>query len=291
MTLRAGALVLLVACSAAPEPTAPIAPPPLYTEITLDTAPGLSGLAVAPDGAVWTVSERGAAAYHITLDARLAPAVTTVPVEGIPAGLDLESIAMTADGRFVLGTEGKVDSAAHVLFAERRGDRLVVTSELVLGSDEVGTEFANNHGVEGACAVAGTVLVGFEGVGRDGDRRWAPIVRLEGGRAVRAYKLWLTSETGKLSTLECRRGRDGALEALAIERHFEVTRLLAFTLGDGAELVPRIALDLSPIIRGRLNLEGVAWLPDGRLVAVVDNHWKTITGPSELLVFRPGAIP
>jgi hypothetical protein len=31
-------------------------------------------------------------------------------------------------------------------------------------------------------------------------------------------------------------------------------------------------------------------LPDGRVVTVVDNQWKTITGPSELLVFRADAV-
>lgn len=301
MTLRACALVLSAcACSATPErDTSAKAPasPPLFTEVTLDTAPGLSGLAVARDGAVWVVSERGTDAYRITLDAQLAPAVTAIPIEGLPAGRDLESLALLHDGRFVMGTEGApgtegaVDNAASVLFAELRGERLVVTSELALGSAETGTAFAFNHGVEGACAVGDTILLGFEGVGRDGDRRWAPILRLEGGAVTRAYKLALTSETGKLSALECRRGADGALEALAIERHFEVTRILAFTVGDAADLVPRIALDLSPILRGRLNLEGLSWLLDGRLVAVVDNHWRTITGPSELVVFRPGALP
>jgi hypothetical protein len=59
--------------------------------------------------------------------------------------------------------------------------------------------------------------------------------------------------------------------------------------GDG-DLAPTEALDLGPVLRGRLNLEGVAWLPDGRVVAVVDNQWKVITGPSELLVFLPGAV-
>ena len=34
----------------------------------------------------------------------------------------------------------------------------------------------------------------------------------------------------------------------------------------------------------------VAWTDDGRVAAVVDNQWRTITGPSELLVFRPGVV-
>ena len=37
-----------------------------------------------------------------------------------------------------------------------------------------------------------------------------------------------------------------------------------------------------------LNLEGIAQLRDGRLVAVVDNQGATVEGPNELLVFEPG---
>nr|MBA2542972.1 hypothetical protein [Deltaproteobacteria bacterium] len=35
----------------------------LYTEVVLDTEPGLSGLALDDDNNLWTVSERGNKAY------------------------------------------------------------------------------------------------------------------------------------------------------------------------------------------------------------------------------------
>jgi hypothetical protein len=47
-----------------------------------------------------------------------------------------------------------------------------------------------------------------------------------------------------------------------------------------------VLADLGPVLRGSLNLEGLARLPDGRPVAAVDNQYRTITGPDELLVFR-----
>jgi len=31
-------------------------------------------------------------------------------------------------------------------------------------------------------------------------------------------------------------------------------------------------------------------MTDGRIVAVVDNQWKTLQGPSALLVFEPGVV-
>jgi hypothetical protein len=32
------------------------------------------------------------------------------------------------------------------------------------------------------------------------------------------------------------------------------------------------------------------WGPGGRVIAIVDNQWKTITGPNELVIFRPDAV-
>jgi hypothetical protein len=56
------------------------------------------------------------------------------------------------------------------------------------------------------------------------------------------------------------------------------------------DLLPEVALDLSPVLRSGLNLEGIAWTEDGRIAAVVDNQWTTITGKSELVVFKPGVV-
>jgi hypothetical protein len=211
----------------------------------------------------------------------------------MPAGTDLEGIAALGGGRFALGTEGHDDGVATVLLAERRGTALAITGSIALPERAVGIPLKANHGAEGVCGAGDTIIVAIEGAGEEGGKRWAPVLRVAAGAPTRSHRLWLTSQTGKLSGLDCTIAADGTAAIWAIERHFEVTRLLRFTLppGEGAaDVTPTIALDLGPVLNSKLNLEGIAVLPDGRVVAVVDNQWKTITGPSELLVFQPDAV-
>lgn len=268
----------------------------LFARIPLATAPGLSGLATDEQGALWTVSERGYRAYRITLDAKDKPTIETFVVQGHDEkNVDLEGIAVLGGGKFALGTEGRVAGIATVLLAEHRDGALVITSPIVLSNAEVGLEMAANHGAEGVCGAGDTIIATIEGAGGTGpDARWAPVVRIEGGKVVRTQRLALTSATGKISGLDCSVAADGTITAWAIERHFEVTRFLSFTippLGQGGDtLTPTVVLDIGEVLNSRLNLEGLARLPDGRLVAVVDNQWKTITGSSELLVFKPSAL-
>ncbi|MBK9030147.1 MAG: esterase-like activity of phytase family protein [Myxococcales bacterium] len=260
----------------------------LFTRVTIDTGGvhGLSGLAVDGDGTLWTVAERGAAAFAITLEGERATTVRA-PVRGVPADEDLEAVAIAPDGLWV-GTEGRDHGVARVFALTRVGDALVATAPPIeLRQDEVGVEVGANRGAEGVCSAGDLLAIAIETAGTDGDGRWAPIVTIDRARDRRAVqRLRLTTTTGKLSALEC--WRDGErVRALAIERHFAVTRILAFDLGgDAATIVPTVVLDLAPVLRGSLNLEGLARLPDGRVVAAVDNQYRTITGPDELLVFR-----
>ena len=159
----------------------------------------------------------------------------------------------------------------------------MIGQSVAITSADAGIPVEENHGIEGLCGVDRSLAAGLESVGIADGKRWAPIVRIEAGAIIRTHRLWLTSPTGKLSSLDCRRGPDGTLDVLAIERDFEVTRVLRFTLGTAIDVTPRVALDLSAAIHGRLNLEGIAWLPGGDVVAVTDNQWKVITGPSLLL--------
>ncbi|MBX3160101.1 MAG: esterase-like activity of phytase family protein [Deltaproteobacteria bacterium] len=263
----------------------------LFAEVVVDTAPGLSGLAADETGALWTVAERAAKAYRITLDASDHPTVQGFDVTGIPDGTDLEGIAVLAPGKLALGTEGRENGVAKVLLAEQRGAAaFVVTRTIELPEDRIGIKLEHNHGAEGVCGFGDTIVVAIEGAGIDGGRRWAPVMRIERGAIVKRHRVWLTSKTGKLSGLDCKLERDGTVAAIAVERHFEETRILTFALRDAEDVTPAIALDLGPVLNNTLNLEGIAWLPDGRVVAVIDNQWKTIEGPSELLVFKRGAL-
>jgi len=264
----------------------------LFTEVTVDTAPGLSGLSGDEDGGVWTVSERDARAYLIALDDQLRPTIETFPIEGIPPGTDLEGIAWVGKGKLAFGTEGQHDGVATVLLAEERGPKIEIVGTIALPEQRLGLVVHANHGTEGICGAGTTILAAIEEVGEQGGKRWAPIVQIERGQIAQVHKLWLTTGTGKLSGLDCHVGADGSIQALAIERHFEVTRFLTFTLPAAvdADITPHVALDLAAVLHGKLNLEGIVWESSGRVIAVVDNQYKTITGPSELLVFKPGVV-
>jgi len=263
----------------------------LFKEIRLETAPGLSGLAADDTGAVWTIAERAARAYRITLDAQNKPALETFVVEGTSEKLDLEGIAWLGGDRFALGTEGRVDGVATVLLAERRAQTLAVTSSLKLTAAQIGIDLPANHGAEGVCGSGDTIFVAIEGAGTADGRRFAPIVRITNSEVVRTHRMWLTTKTGKLSALDCAVAADGTAEVIAIERHFAVTKILRFTVpSTDGDITPTEALDLGPVLNSRLNLEGIAQMTDGRIVAVVDNQWKTLQGPSALLVFEPGVV-
>jgi len=266
----------------------------LFDEVILDTKPGLSGLAADEAGGIWAVSERGSEVYRITLDPALVPTVQRFTVTGSPPDTDLEGIEALGNDRFVFGTEGKLDGLATVLTAVRRDSTIAITGALVLEADELGVELASNHGAEGVCGEGDTIIAAIEAVGTLGDRRFAPIARITGGKIVRVHRLWLTTATGKVSAVDCKLAADGTITGWAIERDFVVTKVLGFTLpppGQGEDgITPVDKLDLSKVLNGRLNLEGIAETSDGRVVAVVDNQWKKLTGPSLLLVFKPGVL-
>ena len=146
-----------------------------------------------------------------------------------------------------------------------------------------------NHGIEALCGRDGELLAAIESVGKDpiSFKRFAPLVRLRGD-AVHAAKLWLTSETGKISAMACTIADDGTAQVLALERHFGVARILKFTIGrTDVEITPTVELDLHPIIHDDYNLEGIVRLLDGRLVMINDNQGRQASGPTELFVFHP----
>jgi hypothetical protein len=266
----------------------------LFTEVIVDTENGLSGLAADEQGRLWTVAERDAKAYRITLDAALTPTIETFVVTGVPGDTDLEGIEELGGGRIVFGTEGRVDGIATLLVGDVKGDSIAIGSTITLTGDQVGIAMAKNHGAEGVCGAGDQLIVAIEGAGEHAGKRWAPVLRVANGTLARRHRVWLTSRTGKLSGLDCTIAADGTATVWAIERHFEVTKLVTFTLppvGQGDDdITPRVALDIGAAIDSKRNLEGIAQLPDGRIVTVSDNQWKTIEGPSKLQVFATGVV-
>lgn len=273
--------LLLVACSKHRVPL----DHSLFDEVVIDTPPGVSDLAIDPHGTLWAIPERNRELDEIAFPAAT---VTHHPLDGIPDGIDTESLAWLGEGRFALGTEGATEPTAGVTFVERRGDRFVATRTRPLTSAEVGVPLEVNKGAEGICGHDQTVLVAIETVGRLADgTRWAPLAWLVDDH-VTVTKLRLTTATGKISALDCHFAPDGSADIIAIERHFHVAKILSFHATFGAaEITPTVVLDLAAVLHNTLNLEGIVRLADGRMVVVNDNQSTTVEGPSELLVFHP----
>jgi hypothetical protein len=260
------------------------APPPAGDAIVLDTADGLSGLSVAADGALWTVAERARTAYRIVLDGDAVGSIEPIVIEGIPDELDLESIEAASDRVFLLGTEGNGTAAAQVWIADRTGDRLVARATPT-AIDPATHVIDPNHGVEGICGTERTGAVALETVIDEGGRRLGQVDLLRDG-VVTVQRVVMTSKTGKISGIDCEIAAD-RVEVLAIERHFETTRIIRFTLrGEAEPVAAELVRDLAELAKGR-NFEGLARLSDGRIALVTDNQWKTIEGPSQLVILPP----
>lgn len=277
---------LLAGCSRKPDTAMPSGGRIVNVQV-LDL-PGLSGLARDDASSLFAVPED----IRVLLELSVAGAEQhRYRVSGVPEGVEFESLAWLGKGRFAIGTEGGCkDGSEHVLVVEREGDGAKVVRDIAMPLRAWGAECDDKRGVEGLCAAGGKLIAAIENpLSGKNDERFAAIARIdEQTGEVTAYRLTLTTKTGKIAGLECRE-KDGAIEVLAIERHFEVSRLLSFTvpLGGAAEAAPRSArlvLDLFPYANGgKRNFEGVVWLDDRRAMLVVDNKYGSVTGPNEMV--------
>jgi hypothetical protein len=257
-------------------------------------ASGLSGLDGDGAGGLLAVSERGHALLRLVVDgSRLVQDGGPIRLGGVSAGLELESLAWLGDGRVAIGTETQREyrEQDEILLVRLEEGHGAVTGSLALRYEPWGLKAGKNHGIEGLCAAEGWLLAGSEAVGEMDGRRYAPLAvhDLEGGGWTHHY-LGLSSGVGRLASLACRAAGGGALEVLAIERQFEISRLLRFELqpdaAAGSRIDPEILMDLA--VHGRARWEGVAWLPDGRLVVLADNDRGGVVGPAEALLVNLG---
>ena len=293
---RALVLVAMLACKRTdddPKKTTALPPTP-FDEVDVDLPPGSSDLALDDRGHLWSIAERDRVISEIELtDNPIATRVTHHPVDGVPDGVDTEAIAWLGGGKFAIGTEGQQEATAAVMFGELGTDgRIAIHPALSFTNDQLGVVMTKNHGVESLCGRGDDLLVGIESWGTlpDGGR-WSPLIRLHGGAVTEIAKLRLTSDRGKLSALYCTFAPDGTADVIGIERHYGVSRILAFSDALGAkEITPKIAMDLWTVVRDRyhekLNLEGIVTLADGRWVMVNDNQGAQVDGPTKLFVFH-----
>jgi hypothetical protein len=279
------ALLALVACGRRHEPGKldETAAKDLFEIVELtDAPPGMSDLTVDDKGTVWAIAER----QRVVLE--LANPLVKHPLEGFDKGLDTEAIAWLGGGKLAVGLESTGSPLAAVAWAELQGDRVVMTSKRELTTAELlGVAPTTNHGIEGLCGQRDEVLAATETVGklRDGTR-WSVLARLRGD-TLEVAKLRLTTTKGKIAALSCTIAEDGTADVIAIERHYGVSRILHFTAKRGdTEITPELVHDLAPVLHDSLNLEGIARLPDGRLVVINDNQGASIKGPTKLLYFH-----
>lgn len=287
--------VLLTGCRRHARPTPPIDAAGLFERAALAPDPalaGVSGLTRATDDAdhYWAIPER----FHALISLRvprgpLAPALQkAIPLEGVPDGLDTESLAALSPTRFAAGTESTTSGRAtdEILFIELQGESARVTGHLALPWTAwgEGVRAEDNRGIEALCAVEGSLWAAGEFTWKEQGARVAPLGRVDPATgAVTPYRLRLTSSTGKISALACRRDRAGALEAVAIERHYGVARILRFPLPAAPQpdpIQPTVAIDLAAVLGDVPNFEGIAWDGDDHALLISDNQMAIVIGPT-----------
>jgi hypothetical protein len=280
-------VVLLAACGKHKDkPVDQEAAKALFDEVPLTVPPGMSDLSVDDHGTLWAISERDRKVVEIHLGPP--PTVITHPLEGVPDGLDTEALAWLGDGSFALGYEGAHTPVAGILFAQLKDGKVVIDRSRSFTASELGVEPTINHGIEAVCGRPDQVLAAAEVVGTDTDgTRWASLLRVSGDTII-GTRLHLTTKTGKISAMHCTMDADGTAHVVAIERHYGECRILSFDVSPQATTItPKVEYDLAPVIGDSFNLEGIARLPDGRLVLINDNQGREAKGATKLLVFHP----
>lgn len=259
--------------------------------VAADDVTGLSGLSRGDDGELWLVPERDRTLLRMGTDR----SIDRYPILGVARGYDLESLAFLGGESFAFGVERnagtpgtEVGDRALILLAELASGKVTVGDRIEIDTSLWGLNLKDNEGVEGLCRAGGFLVAGIETVGSAGGARFAPLAVYDlAVRRARAYRLRLTSTTGSLSAVACD-VRDGRVAIVAVERHFGVLRILRAQLPDApGEVVPEVIADLDTFAdRTRLNAEGIVVGDGGDVTLVVDNHYRGVTGPNELLLVK-----
>ncbi len=262
---------------------------------------GISGLAPAGDGTFWVVPERDHRLFRVSLSEHDSRIVSVLPIRGAPVGQDLESVGVltgdTQTATIAFGTETMEERTADRVIVARLADGAVTASGASWSLDYAPWSMTpeSNRGLEALCVAGDRLLVIAETVKVHDGVRLAPLAirGLEGGGPWRRHSLVLESKEGKVSAVTCRRTPDDGVEAVAIERHFGVMRLLRFVIptaeptgGPLAKpIAPTLIVDLADAYGATIppNFEGIGWVDDRTLLLVSDNDYGSVSGPTLLL--------
>lgn len=248
-----------------------------------EDAIGISG-SCWDGSARWLVAERRERMLRVDRQGR----VESIPIEGLPPAHDLEGLACGSDGTFYVSTEtrdvGRTQDRVLVVEVSEGVARVVDT---LIFHYPAPMKAGEGHGLEGLC-IAGDWLIAAGEIQRTNSAgvRQAPILRQRLGEPD-TFIHWvnLTSRTGKVSALDCRE-RGGIIEMFAIERDFEIHRILQFELGDSPSKIDTM-VDLAPVLGETENIESIIVEPDGRVWLSNDNQYKTITDPTAEVILEP----
>ncbi len=263
-------IALLLSCS---KPSPPL-PPVTWSLDQISVGQGLSGLGRDPGGGLWAVSERLGELVRLDAKGRIA-------LEGVPEGQETEALTWLSADRIALGTESHDDARLSdpVHVARLTGGKAVVEETLELPFAVLGVTPEANRGLEALCVDGGRLLAISELIIEADGARWAPFAtRALRGTEWTPGRLRLSTETGKISGVDCSDGK-----AWAIERHYGVARILNWEIpAAGGDVLPVVAVPVDELVGGTLpNFEGIA--VSAELIQVItDNDYRGKTGPSWL---------
>ena len=253
--------------------------------------PGLSGWSADPEGVLWAIPERTPQLVPLRVKRDgVSSAGAALPIEGLHTGEQTESIAALGAGRWIVGTEGRgVRDSDNLLWLRKEGSIARVERRVPVPYALWQRKGEDNRGIEGLCVADDQVLVAVEPIEEKEGVRTGLLARYADGR-FQAIRFPLTSKDGKISGIDCKLVAD-RLVVVAIERHYEVSRLVRLSLprqASSGSLSANVTLlrDLRSAIDTPPNFEGISWQVDGFWL-LSDNHHGRTTGPTHVLWVAP----
>ena len=221
-------------------------------------------------------------------------ATAPIRIVDFPPEPDVESIAWLGGNRFAVGTEkDRRRTKDSIYILEVNGDVARIATEISIdfAAHFEGLSLETNRGIEGLCFHKGQLLLAGETVIKRAGTRFAPFIVYNMARKTQtAYRIALSSHEGMVSAIACLDSNDELLRVAALERHFGVARLLTFALDGAGGIVKPTARNLETMFSNHdtPNLEGLVQRGSD-FVAVNDNDYGGITGPTQLITFRASA--